>query len=124
MPAMAQKPKSDLAVIPVSAIAKVLGANIEATRLSHNVTQADLAREAGVSLRTITRLESGEGASLDTFIRVLRALGLAEALAALIPDPTVRPVERVRGAARERRRARRKKSEAPKPWTWGDASKL
>jgi transcriptional regulator with XRE-family HTH domain len=104
-------------------VTKALGGRIEATRLSRNITQADLAREAGVSLRTITRLESGEHASLDTFIRVLRALGLEDALAALIPDPAVRPVERVRGAARQRRRARKKKNEAQQPWAWADVSK-
>lgn len=106
---------------PSSAVARTLGSRIEAVRLSRNVTQADLAREAGVSLRTITRLENGEGGSLDTFLRVLAALGLADNLTALIPDPSVRPIERVRRAGAERQRARKKKAVRSKAWVWGDA---
>jgi transcriptional regulator with XRE-family HTH domain len=104
-----------------AAIEADLGRRIEAIRLGRNVNQTQLAREAGVSRRTITRLENGRGVSLDTLIRVLRALGLADRLAALLPDPSVRPIERVRGKGRERRRARpQARKKAPAKWTWAD----
>lgn len=90
-------------------------------RLARNLTQAQLAAEAGVNLRTIRRLEKGQGVSLDTFIRVLMALGLQNNLQALLPDPTVRPMERVSGGGTERRRARpRKIAEDAAAWAWGD----
>ena len=47
------------------------GKKLERLRLSRNITQSDLAQDAGVSLRTLRRLESGEGATLDSFIRIL-----------------------------------------------------
>ena len=45
------------------AILQELGARIANTRLERNLTQADLAKEAGVSKRTVERLESGEVAT-------------------------------------------------------------
>jgi transcriptional regulator with XRE-family HTH domain len=113
--------KIDFRVATSSQIEGALCKRIEGIRLSRNLTQARLAREAGVSLRTIGRLENGEGVSLDTFIRVMTALGIQESLAVLLPDPSVRPVERVGTGGRQRKRARPRaaENETP-PWSWGD----
>jgi putative transcriptional regulator len=75
-------------------------------RLSRNITQKDLAREAGVSENTIRRLEKGQKTSLDTFIRVLAALGLQGNLKLLLPDPSINPLERAKQQPGRRRRAR------------------
>ena len=102
-------------------IEAALCARLADIRLARNLTQAQLAAEAGVSLRTIGRLEQGEGTSLDTFLRVLIALRVQQNLVGLLPDPGVRPVERVGLGGRERRRARPRSSPgSPEPWTWGD----
>ncbi len=94
---------------------------LENIRLSRNITQAQLAEEAGVSPRTIGRLEKGQGVSVDTFIRIMIALGIQQSLEALLPDPTVRPIERVGISAGERKRARPTQSSNERPtWSWGD----
>ncbi len=94
---------------------------LENIRLSRNITQAQLAEEAGVSLRTIGRLEKGQGVSLDTFIRVMVALGIQQSLETLMPDPTVRPIERVGFNAGERKRARPiQPGDERSIWSWGD----
>lgn len=94
---------------------------LESIRLSRNITQAQLAEEAGVSPRTIGRLEKGQGVSVDTFIRIMIALGIQQSLEALLPDPTVRPIERVGISAGERKRARPTQSSNERPtWSWGD----
>jgi len=94
---------------------------LESIRLSRNITQAQLAEEAGVSPRTIGRLEKGQGVSVDTFIRIMIALGIQQSLEALLPDPTVRPIERVGIGARERKRARPTQSSNERPtWSWSD----
>ena len=98
--------KLDFSVATSSQIEAALCGRLESIRLSRNMTQAQLAGEAGVSIRTIGRLEKGEGVSLDTFIRVLTALGIQSSLEALLPDPSVRPIERVGIGGRERKRAR------------------
>jgi transcriptional regulator with XRE-family HTH domain len=97
-----------------------LGQKIEQLRLTKNINQAQIAIEAGVSRRTISRLENGQTVSLDTLIRVLKALGIIEQLALLIPDASVRPLERVRRQGRERKRASSKRSPRSAQWTWDD----
>ncbi len=102
-------------------IEAALCSRIEKIRLSRNMTQKQLADEAGVSLRTIGRLEKGEGISLETFIRVLIALRIQHNLEGLLPDPSVRPVERVQARGRERLRARPTAADpASSAWTWAD----
>ena len=94
---------------------------MESIRLSRNITQEQLADEAGVSPRTVGRLEKGQGVSMDTFIRVMIALRIQHNLEALLPDPTVRPIERIGLDAGERKRARPTKSINKLPtWSWGD----
>ena len=95
---------------------------LESIRLSRNITQEQLAEEAGVSPRTIGRLEKGQGVSMGTFIRIMIALRIQQNLEALLPDPTVRPIERVGMDAGERKRARPSKSINELPtWSWGEA---
>ncbi|KLO28218.1 helix-turn-helix domain-containing protein [Mycobacterium haemophilum] len=98
-----------------------LGTRIARIRLGRNLTQASLAKEAGASVRSIKRLEAGENTSLDTLIRVLAALNLSDRLSSALPNPDVRPVERVKREGHERQRARERKT-VPKAtdWAWGD----
>lgn len=111
--------KIDLSTASSEQIAGALCERLERIRLSRNITQKQLADEAGVSERTIGRLEQGLGVSLDTFIRVLMALRLQHSLEGLLPESSVRPLERVRQRARERQRARPSRvSEPPTTWTW------
>ena len=111
--------KIDFAIASSDAVINALFQRIEQLRLSRNISQAALAKEAGVSRSTITRLASGENISVDSFVRVMQALGLADHLAALLPNPNVRPVERIRLEGAERRRASSKRKAAG-AWTWGN----
>ncbi|HUZ88519.1 MAG TPA: helix-turn-helix transcriptional regulator [Candidatus Acidoferrales bacterium] len=105
-----------------------LGRRLTRTRLEHNLTQAELATQAGISKRTVERLEAGETAMLSTFIRVLRVLGLLDALDQLLPEPTLSPLERLKLLGKQRRRGSgtritSKASEEAEPWRWGDEPK-
>ena len=103
------------------AIQRALGARLAGLRLGRNLTQAHLAREAGASVSSIKRLEAGENTSVNTLLRVLAVLGLNGRLLDSLPDPAVRPVERVRHGGRERRRARETQAPAKATdWAWGD----
>ena len=118
---MAQKIDFELAT--PSEVEGALGRRLEEIRLSRNINQTQLAEEAGVSRRTITRMENGKGVSLDTLIRVMRALGLADRFSTLLPDPSVRPVERVQFQGQERKRARKKSKSASGSWKWAEEPK-
>lgn len=98
-----------------------LGARVANHRLGRNLTQKQLALEAGVSLSTIRRLEDGANVSLEAMIGILDSLGLADRLETLVPSLDVRPVERAKMRGRERRRASPKAAPAPaSDWAWGD----
>ncbi|MHA6686655.1 helix-turn-helix domain-containing protein [Mesorhizobium sp. A556] len=99
-----------------------IGERVAGIRLSRNLTQRQLGELAGSSRNTVRRLEAGETVSLDTFIRVLAALGLATEFDALLPDPSVRPVDRVRLQGNERQRARPEEGSPQKAstWAWGE----
>lgn len=100
---------------------KTLGTRLARLRLARNLTQTRLAREAGSSVSSIKRMEAGGNTSLDTFLRALSALGLADRLLAALPDPSVRPVERVRLGGRERQRARDLQAPVPaSQWAWAN----
>lgn len=98
-----------------------IGMRVAKLRLSRNLTQAHVARESGTSISSVKRLEAGENTSLETLLRVLGVLGLEERLLECLPDPDVRPVERVRHGDRERRRAREKNTTTKATdWAWGE----
>ncbi|MDP5052153.1 MAG: helix-turn-helix domain-containing protein [Congregibacter sp.] len=111
--------KMEFSTAPSDAIIEALCQRLDDIRLSRNISQADLANEAGVSRSTMTRLADGQTISLDSFVRVMMALKLTDHLAALLPDPGIRPVERVQLSGTERQRASRKTHQSSE-WTWGD----
>jgi transcriptional regulator with XRE-family HTH domain len=107
------------------AVIEEIGRRLEAIRLGRNQTQGQLATQAGVSKRTIERLESGAVAvQLSGFVRVCRALDLLDRLDAFVPEPLASPIALLKLRGRSRRRASGKPApgSAPKAWTWSDES--
>jgi transcriptional regulator with XRE-family HTH domain len=104
------------------AILNELGERLARIRLDRNLTQAQLATQAGVSKRTVERLEAGTVTQLSGFIRVCRALDVIERFDLLVPEPVPSPVEQLKMAGRKRRRASTGKPAKPsdKNWQWGD----
>jgi transcriptional regulator with XRE-family HTH domain len=109
------------------AVLAELGARLARTRLERNLTQAQLAAEAGVGKATVERIEAGEPANVPSLIRVLRVLGLLEGLDRLIPEPVPSPIERLKLHGRQRQRAAPARvgspgddEPEPAPWRWGD----
>lgn len=102
-----------------------LGSRLARRRLDRNLTQSELAHEAGVSRATIERLEAGHAVKSSSLIRVLRSLDQLAALDRLIPEPVPSPIERIRLSGRQRRRAAGSRTMRPsqdhEPWTWGDS---
>jgi transcriptional regulator with XRE-family HTH domain len=108
----------------VEAALREVGERLSKIRLSRNLTQTSLARDAGASVSSVKRLEAGENVSLDTFVRVLMALGLTGHLSAFLPNPEVRPIERVKRHGHERQRARGAASVTKATdWAWGEDEK-
>jgi transcriptional regulator with XRE-family HTH domain len=65
-----------------------LGERLRALRIRRDLTQAELADEANVSLGALKRLERGRGSTTTTLVSVLRALGEDRWIDALGPEPS------------------------------------
>lgn len=98
-----------------------LGERIHRRRLDFEWSQAALADAAGVSKRTLERLEAGHSVTLTSFLRILRALDLLPALDEAIPSSGPRPMELLQRDGEERKRAPRKRGDDRGDWTWGDS---
>jgi len=107
-----------------AATLKELGHRLGQYRLNRNMTQSALAEEAGVSKRTLHRIEHGESTHISNMIRILRALNLLENLEALIPEPAISPIQQLKMLGKKRQRASSpvEKTEPKSPWSWEDDS--
>jgi len=102
------------------AVLAEIGDRLGAARLSRNLTQAALARAAGVSKRTVERIEAGQSAQLTSLIRLLRALDLLGRLDALLPPPRPEPMELLRREGKAPQRASGGQAPVREPWSWGE----
>jgi transcriptional regulator with XRE-family HTH domain len=82
-----------------------LGERLRRLRIERNLTQAELAEAANVSLGALKRLERGRGSTTTTLAGVLRALDQERWIDALGPGPSrFNPLDVLE--ARDRRTAR------------------
>lgn len=96
-----------------------IGLRIARERIRKGLTQAELAKEAGIGKRTLERLENGESVQLGSFVRILEELDLIDRLIALLPDPQPTPIQLFEGVEEPQRVYKKRKPEAPKkPWVW------
>lgn len=88
----------------------LIGERIQRERLNQNMTQEDLARSAGIGVRTLRSLENGAKSTIETFIRTLRTLGRLGALDSFLPEPGLSPLQLAKLQGRERQRASGRKT--------------
>jgi len=98
------------------AVLEDLGRRIQRERLNQDITQVALAERAGVARKVVQQVESGHGCTLESLIRLLRALGKLDQLDMFLPETGLSPVQLAKLKGRERQRAtsrhRRRKPEA------------
>ncbi|MFV0277747.1 MAG: helix-turn-helix domain-containing protein [Parahaliea sp.] len=102
-----------------------LGQRLAARRVDLQLTQSQLAEQAGIAKRTLERMEAGHSSQVSSLIRVLRVLDAMPGLDNLIPAPGPRPMELLERKGRRRQRASGKRGSkaadnAPESWQWGD----
>jgi putative transcriptional regulator len=104
-----------------AAVLAELGQRLERTRLERNITQQELAREAGITRGTVVRLEHGDSVGVAVLLRVLRAVDLLDRVDQLVPEPLPSPIEQLHLQGRRRQRASGgRRDDVAAPWTWGD----
>jgi transcriptional regulator with XRE-family HTH domain len=94
--------RPDFLTIPE--LAGELGGKARALRLWKRMEQSEVAERAGISVRALRFLELGRGSSLDTLLRVMKALGALDGLDAIFPaPPKVDPLAMLKGRPLPRR---------------------
>lgn len=87
---------------------QALGEALRDARLARRLDQGTVAHRADISTRALRNLENGEGSSLATLVKTVRALGREDWLAALdegAAEPS--PLERLRMSRGQPRRPQR-----------------
>jgi putative transcriptional regulator len=103
-----------------------LGERIARHRLNMNMSQEELAKQSGVGVATVKRIEHGSASTqLTNVINVLRVLGLAQNLELLVPDVPPSPIQLANMQKKSVRQRARKKRATPMntdlpTWTWAD----
>jgi len=99
-----------------------LGERVARCRLELQLTQANLAEQAGVAKRTVERIEAGASAQMSSMIRIFRVLDLLPNLDRMIPAAGPRPMDLLKrkGKVRKRASARGRAEASAEPWTWDD----
>lgn len=108
---------------PDETVLAELGSRIARYRLNRDMTQEALAKEAGISLITLKRIEHGEHATnIVNIIRLLRALKLLDNLELMLPPEPISPLQQIRTQKKSRKRAssRKKPTDQEQVWTWGE----
>ena len=85
-----------------------LGENIKTLRLQQNIDRRTLCARAGVSEHALRNLEGGNGTTIKTLVRVLKALKRDSWLDTLAPRVSINPLH-ISHQKQPRQRARRKK---------------
>ena|SRR5215813_8973743 len=69
-----------------------LGQRLRRLRLSRNMDQKAAAGKAGISEKALRNLESGNGSTVGTLLRTLKALDYTRGMEMLAPEASVDPL--------------------------------
>jgi transcriptional regulator with XRE-family HTH domain len=103
-----------------TAILAELGQRLRRLRLNRNITQSDLAKQTGISRRTLQKAEDGNDMTMVTLVGILRGLDNLSQLDQFLPEPPVSPVQlaKLKGQTRKRATGKRKRIKRKSNWNW------
>jgi transcriptional regulator with XRE-family HTH domain len=102
----------DMSFMSPEELQAVFGKQLQQLRIAKNLDQITTSEKAGISEKALRNLEAGRGSSVETLIRVLKALDSLDGLRLLAPKPSVSPLALLRHSGTARRRVRRSHIEA------------
>ena len=111
------------------ALLSELGSRVRAQRIRAQLTQAELAEQAGIGKRTLERLEDGGRTEVLTLVRVLRVLDGLEGFEPLLPATGPGPIAKLKARGGTPKRVRHARNAGAKDkdggdedggWSWGE----
>ena len=99
---------------PDNATLSELGRRMSLVRKQQRLSQEQLAKDAGVGVATLRRIEDGRDAQLGSWIKLLRALGMTHAINTLLPESFSSPMAEARARNKSAHAGRQGKA------VWGD----
>lgn len=87
-----------------SAITEELGERLKQARLNADMTQVEVAEQAGISRKAVLTAEKGK-VQLETLVAIMQALHLTEQLNNFLPVQHISPIQLAKLQGRKRRRA-------------------
>lgn len=103
---------NDLSFNSIAELQVLLGEQIQSLRISRNLDQMTTAEKAGISEKALRNLEAGRGSTIESFLRVLKALDSLDGLELLVPKSSVSPLALLR-SSKVRQRVRRSAPSEP-----------
>lgn len=73
-----------------------LGEQLQRLRLAKNLDQRTTAEKAGISEKALRNLEAGRGSTVESLLRVLKALDSLEGIEMLAPKSSINPLALLR----------------------------
>jgi putative transcriptional regulator len=101
-----------------AALSEALGERLKQARLNADLTQADVARLAGVSRKVVLNAEKGQ-CQLEAFVAIMAALNLTQNLDRFLPPQPISPIQLAKLKGKQRQRAsgvRKIKDEGTAEW--------
>ena len=105
---------TDMTFMSPDELQAALGKQLQELRIAKSLNQVMTAEKAGISEKALRNLEAGRGSSIETLVRVLKALDSLDGLRLLAPKSSVSPLALLRHSETARRRVRRSSIEANK----------
>src|ERR1017187_531826 len=93
----------DMSFMSPDELQAVFGKQLQELRISKNLDQITTAEKAGISERALRNLEAGRGSTVESLLRVLKALDSLDGLELLAPKPSVSPLALLRSSKARRR---------------------
>ncbi|MHB0964275.1 MAG: helix-turn-helix domain-containing protein [Gemmatimonadaceae bacterium] len=94
-----------LHILSPTDVSLALGRRVQARRLEHGWTQAELASRSGVAIDTLKKFERTGQISLPRLVRLVIALGRVSELEGLLGEPAPRSLRELERFTRKRGRA-------------------
>lgn len=101
---------------PETVILTELGRRLARMRKQQGISQTQLAKEAGIGVATLRRIEAGQDSQMATWIKIMKSLRMTNSINTLLPETFNSPMAEVLA---EKKSTKRTRQDHP-PIFWGD----